>query len=1228
MSEVVENSSAALDSNHFQQSTSLSSGSSAPLSNPNSLSNSLEDENLLNQSISLNNNVVQQIKDSVLLASSSFSVLPTFNKSKKKILQEELSSIQSSTLLLPDKPNKSTYKYRLSPKQRELRHVRALHVRNIQSKEILNCYACLYSESVPTTKEEDQITNFTNETLNTIVNGTNNTNNVNSIFIYRSGLIEDSINPSWNFELLSESLPAAKHPFKNSLNKNRNANRNNNNNNNTEGELQEDQKLQEEEEELEDEDFILSIRVKIFTVNNNSIRGNDHSMLLFQETAHPMFGNGNCSNGGFNDDNNNNNGGEGTRVVPQQLDENSDQLLNESVFRFDELFYVGNDMKELLIQQLPLNCILLELVDGIYISKETEIWMREHGILTNDKLPRSVRNVDNTSSLEIFLSELQYSVQKFSGLQYAVEEKKEDIEQYKELLNVKFEKQRRLIECKQNIELRRSRIQKLKQTINEKKKFIEEKKKELDEKKELLKQKHIQLVESQQELLEQKLSLSREQAGTLSTQKEELSILEQKYKHRQGMIVQQLSTIYMIGPHPQKQTNDLYINGLSICRGDQPISDEEAASALGFVAHCVRILSKLFQVPLRYQIYALSSRSFVSDEGQGDQNILLPLFMLRGSERPKYQKAIILLNLNILHILKLKGFKKSMKSERKFDVLDITMPTTTSFKQTNSITKPIELQQANLKRDSTVVTVKGHQSLTSTHGDKGSSASVGGHKCFNCSLRVSTISILVSMFTVMLLVFVGIITAILVTSFIDLERNEANSTSKRFLKAVSDEFTSFNQLLYSYSAWNYVYFNLDNYYKKTFSEQDMDNFLDEYFNGNMLKSTNVDFLVIYATDGTLIRSRVLDSALNANSDIKMVPKLFRVLPQFIIDNSKNPFYLNGGFIVNDIDNQLVLYNVAPITPTIVTNDTIPMGLFLNARYLGSKLLFDVAKTVQSCVSTHLWNDNTDDISNTFRNSLSNYQSKTVMPVMGKDWYNVDAFSTGLLTQEELNQRVCWSPNNERNVTSSNRFASYELIADVNGDPLFITRVDQPRNIYYAGLQTLLLAIFLLFGAFSNTRRNNEDNESSSQQNSFQGFTFGHTQLSGQNAGTTNNSIQLPNVGSSHGSSHAPVQSTTRNTDSHTPTTVLGEGNANDYLQSNFNNVNNNSGQQNSYDNKTNSSNRVNNTVPLRANNSVHNSDMIYNRPDYNPNPRSNTGFQFAINNSNSNPQTTRNNLLF
>jgi hypothetical protein len=116
---------------------------------------------------------------------------------------------------------------------------------------------------------------------------------------------------------------------------------------------------------------------------------------------------------------------------------------------------------------------------------------------------------------------------------------------------------------------------------------------------------------------------------------------------------------------------------------EQLNTDDEAASALGFVAHCVRIISKLFQIPLKFQVFPLASRSFVRDEAANEQNQkpLLPLFMLRGSEKPKYMRAVVLLNLNVYHvsfvqvsfhepqqILKVKGYKKQLKN--KFDVLE------------------------------------------------------------------------------------------------------------------------------------------------------------------------------------------------------------------------------------------------------------------------------------------------------------------------------------------------------------------------------------------------------------------------------------------------------------------------------------------------------------------------------------------------------------------------------
>jgi len=364
-------------------------------------------------------------------------------------------------------------------------------------------------------------------------------------------------NPSWNFELTTSILNTVRH----------------------------------ERELSSHRSDITDMVVKIFSTD--SVQNN--SILSLQETSHPSM----CPNE--------------SEVVGE--------LLCEEIFDFNSIAFAGVSMKDLMISDLPLNCILLEFVDGIFISERVEDLMKQHGLIGTDKITRKSFRVDH-SSQDVPLWDLQYTVEKLCGTQYAIEEAQNNISQVEENIKKEIERRQKLVEYRQQIELRKSRIKRLRSVIDQTKQSIEDKKNKLKDKKESLKERHRQLVDSQQDLLDQRITLSREQAGSLSTQKEELSILEQKYKHRQAMIVQQLSSIYMIGPHPQKQTNDLYINGLTICRGEQPNNDDEAASALGFVAHCVRILSKLFQIPLKYQIYALSSRSFVSEEGQNDQNVL------------------------------------------------------------------------------------------------------------------------------------------------------------------------------------------------------------------------------------------------------------------------------------------------------------------------------------------------------------------------------------------------------------------------------------------------------------------------------------------------------------------------------------------------------------------------------------------------------------------------------
>jgi hypothetical protein len=64
---------------------------------------------------------------------------------------------------------------------------------------------------------------------------------------------------------------------------------------------------------------------------------------------------------------------------------------------------------------------------------------------------------------------------------------------------------------------------------------------------------------------------------------------------------------------------------------------------------------------LRYPVFPLSSRSLVRDEMSVDKS-LLPLFYLKGQDKNRYIRAVNLLNLNICHMLRVKGHSSEEQS--------------------------------------------------------------------------------------------------------------------------------------------------------------------------------------------------------------------------------------------------------------------------------------------------------------------------------------------------------------------------------------------------------------------------------------------------------------------------------------------------------------------------------------------------------------------------------------
>ncbi|KAJ3070199.1 hypothetical protein HDU98_006791 [Podochytrium sp. JEL0797] len=86
------------------------------------------------------------------------------------------------------------------------------------------------------------------------------------------------------------------------------------------------------------------------------------------------------------------------------------------------------------------------------------------------------------------------------------------------------------------------------------------------------------------------------------------------------------------------------------------IHEERTAAALGWTAHLVTLLALYLEVPLRYPINPMSSRSMILDRvSQSSFTMEFPLFMIKGSEMTRFEYGVFLLNKNIEQLMNHSG---------------------------------------------------------------------------------------------------------------------------------------------------------------------------------------------------------------------------------------------------------------------------------------------------------------------------------------------------------------------------------------------------------------------------------------------------------------------------------------------------------------------------------------------------------------------------------------------
>ncbi|XP_044759353.1 UV radiation resistance-associated protein isoform X2 [Coccinella septempunctata] len=162
-------------------------------------------------------------------------------------------------------------------------------------------------------------------------------------------------------------------------------------------------------------------------------------------------------------------------------------------------------------------------------------------------------------------------------------------------------------------------------------------------------------TEKESELMEKFRILSKEKEKLkeyhkLVKQHQELLIHKKsQLSQRKRQLLQQLLWIYPIEEVSDKKYT---INGMHLPNSDllSDITDDGVSVALGYVTHILMMCSKFLQVPLRYPMTHVGSRSTVIDETSPDlPEKEFPLYT-KGKDRMQFTYGVFLLNKNIAQL--------------------------------------------------------------------------------------------------------------------------------------------------------------------------------------------------------------------------------------------------------------------------------------------------------------------------------------------------------------------------------------------------------------------------------------------------------------------------------------------------------------------------------------------------------------------------------------------------
>eukprot|EP00598_Pedospumella_elongata_P000321 CAMPEP_0184971788 /NCGR_PEP_ID=MMETSP1098-20130426/3964_1 /TAXON_ID=89044 /ORGANISM="Spumella elongata, Strain CCAP 955/1" /LENGTH=400 /DNA_ID=CAMNT_0027493981 /DNA_START=63 /DNA_END=1262 /DNA_ORIENTATION=+ len=132
------------------------------------------------------------------------------------------------------------------------------------------------------------------------------------------------------------------------------------------------------------------------------------------------------------------------------------------------------------------------------------------------------------------------------------------------------------------------------------------------------------------------LTLQQSARVTINNKKQDWLKIKFLLEARKIKLLSELQTIY---PIERLDNGEFAIRGVEMPADLYAREDEQVAAALGYTVHLLLLASKYLEIPLRYQLLFMASRSFIRDPVVGN-GTTLPLFR-RGTERERFDRAVL-----------------------------------------------------------------------------------------------------------------------------------------------------------------------------------------------------------------------------------------------------------------------------------------------------------------------------------------------------------------------------------------------------------------------------------------------------------------------------------------------------------------------------------------------------------------------------------------------------------